>query len=100
MDEAIIWFAWEGDEPLEPWKVNEAVLEGGMAVTQFQILDSFTFTSGVAKAASGLELEFKGKAPEDGEWAIEIYDYEEEDFVVKVQAVRPYFKPRLFNPTK
>jgi hypothetical protein len=100
MDEAVIWFKWEKDEPLAPWRVNKAVVDGGMGLTKFLILGRFEFAGGEARGPHGLSLAFKGEAPEAGRWTVQIYDYEQKDGTAKVAALEPYFEPKVYNANR
>jgi hypothetical protein len=99
MDEAVIWFKWDKPEALEPWRVNAAVVDGGMGITQFSILGAFDFANGKAKAGP-LELAFQGEAPANGKYALEIYGYESKQGGAKVHAIRTYVEPKIYNANR
>ena len=98
MDSTIVWFVWDKDEPLEPWRVHKAVTDGGMGLTEFFILGDFTFENGRAKTTKGIDLKYEGDARKAGRYAVEIMAYEEEEMELEVFDVKDYFQPKVFRP--
>ncbi len=100
MDSTIVWFVWDKDEPLEAWRVNKAVMDGGMGLTEFFILGDFQFKDGKATTSKGVVLDYEGAPIKDGKWAIEITRYDSEEMQPKVYEVKEYFTPKTFKPAE
>lgn len=98
MDEQVVWFEWTLDGPIDLPRIRQAVIDGGMGVSEFRLLGRFEFAEGWAQleGEQSPRLEYGGESPGNGAWDIEIVGFES-GATPTVYQLREYSKPRRYQ---
>jgi hypothetical protein len=99
MDAQVLWFEWTRETPIDVNEVYQAVVDGGMGLSEFHLLGEFMFTEGAMQLAGGMsgKLEYGGRKQADGKWDIEIIGYETGE-VPTVFKLAEFKQPEVYQP--
>lgn len=98
MDEQVVWFEWKRDEPIDLPGIRQAVIDGGMGVSEFRLLGRFQFGEGWAQLQGDQSprLSYGGEVLANGIWDIEIAGYEP-GATPRVYRIREYAQPKQYQ---